>query len=398
MPVTSPANVNPEVLAWARTEGGWLPEQVARSLQVKPARVVAWEEGERQPTLRQVEKLARFFHRPLSIFFQPAKPDLPSLAAEYRRLPGVHVGAESPALRLAIRRMLSRRELALELAGEIGEDLPSFDLAAHLSEAPAAVGARLRIHLALSLDAQLSWANEWQAWRAWRTAAEHAGLLVFQFPGVELQEARGVSLLHWPSPAVGINSKEHVPQAKTFTLLHETVHLMLARGKEERPALFEERDENEWTSIERFAESAASHAFVPQDGLSQVISASHDPRSDWSIHEVRTLARRFWMTPAALATRLRESGFMTWTRYRQWRDEWSAYVATLPVRKGGFATQARKAVGRAGRPFTKLVLEAMSANRITSVDAARYLDLKFRHFDDLRALLIGSGDGPGNDA
>jgi Zn-dependent peptidase ImmA (M78 family)/transcriptional regulator with XRE-family HTH domain len=397
MPATGPANINPKMLAWARGEGGWLPEQVARRLQVKPERVVAWEGGDRRPTLRQVEKLARFFHRPLSVFFQDAPPDLPPLASEYRRLPGVHVGAESPALRLAIRRMSSRRELTLDLASELGEDLPSFELVAHLRDSPKAVGARLRTHLALSLETQLSWANEWQAWRAWRTAAEDAGAQVFQFAGVELAEARGVSLLHWPHPAVGVNSKERVPQAKTFTLLHELVHLMLARGHEERPALFEDRDEEQWTSVERFAESAASHAFVPEEGLRQTIEALHHPQTGWSLDEVRRLARRFWMTPAAFAARLRESGFMPWGRYQQWRDEWAAHVATLPVRAGGFATQAEKSVSRAGRPFAKLVLEAMAANRITSVDAARYLELKFHHFDDLRALLIGSGAGPGND-
>ncbi len=52
-----------------------------------------------------------------------------------------------------------------------------------------------------------------------------------------------------------------------------------------------------------------------------------------------------------------------------------------------------KAVNRAGRPFAQLVLEALSANRITSMDAARYLDLKFEHFDKLRAhLTAGPGD------
>ena len=35
----------------------------------------------------------------------------------------------------------------------------------------------------------------------------------------------------------------------------------------------------------------------------------------------------------------------------------------------------------------QLVLEALDANRITSVDAARYLDLRFEHFGKLRDVL-----------
>ncbi|MDH5539977.1 MAG: hypothetical protein OEY03_11295, partial [Rhizobacter sp.] len=113
----------------------------------------------------------------------------------------------------------------------------------------------------------------------------------------------------------------------------------------------------------------------------------------WLTQEVRRLARRFWITPLAMATRLRESGFMSWNRYNEWRGEWNQYVSSLPARAGGFATPAEKAMNRHGRPFVQLVLEAMSANRITSVDAARYLELKFQHFDQLRELVSGPGTG-----
>lgn len=398
MSATEFAPINPKVLAWARAEGGWLPEQVAKALHVKPERVLAWEKDERKPTFRQVENLARFFHRPLSVFFQPAPPDLPPLAAEYRRLPGVGVGAESPALRLAIRQMLSRRALALDLLDELSEQAILFDLVAHLSERPSAVAARLRARLGLSVETQLGWDNEWQAWRAWRAAAESTGVLVFQFTKVALEEARGLSLLDWPLPVVGVNGKESVPEAKAFTLLHEVVHLMLALGHEEQPALLEKRGAAEWLEVERFAESAASHALVPEEALAKSIGAARAPDRPWTISEVQRLARQFRITPLALATRLRESGFMSWQRYHDWRDQWSEYVATLPKRGGGFATPAEKVVGRAGRPFVKLVLEAMEANRITSVDAARYLDLKFQHFDQLRSLLRGPGEAAGSDA
>lgn len=101
------------------------------------------------------------------------------------------------------------------------------------------------------------------------------------------------------------------------------------------------------------------------------------------------MARRFWITPLAMATRLRESGLMSWGRYHAWRSEWQDYVSTLPTRSGGFATPAEKTFNRYGRPFVQLVLEAMSVNRITSVDAARYLDLKYQHFDQLKNIVNG---------
>jgi Zn-dependent peptidase ImmA (M78 family) len=315
------------------------------------------------------------------------------LAAEYRRLPGVKIGAESPQLRLALRQMLNRREYALNLYEELGEAIAAFDAVAHLSESAASVGERLRARLGVAVENQIAWTSEWQAWRSWRAAVEAAGVLVFQFNRVALEETRGLTLLDTPLPVVGINGKERVPEAKAFTLLHEVVHLMLAAGNEERPALQEQRNNEQWAEVERFAESAASHALVPEAALGRLLEAPSANGDAWSAQYVRRLARRFWITPLAMATRLRESGFMSWNRYNEWRGEWNEYVASLPARTGGFATPAEKALNRHGRPFVQLVLEAMSANRITSVDAARYLELKFQHFDQLRELVSGPGTG-----
>ena len=107
-------------------------DRVAKRLQVKEERIAEWEAGERQPTLRQVESLARMFHRPLRVFFMPRPPQLAPLAMEYRRLPGVEPGHESPELRLALRQMLARRENALNLMEELGQEIPEFTLRASL--------------------------------------------------------------------------------------------------------------------------------------------------------------------------------------------------------------------------------------------------------------------------
>src|SRR5687768_5927638 len=125
MPTTLPVPINPSVLEWARKESGYAIERVAERLQVKPERVAAWERGERPPTLRQVQELARFFHRPLNVLFLPSPPQLTPLAAEYRRLPGVTPGQVSPQLRLAVRQMVNRREAVLSLIEELGERVPA---------------------------------------------------------------------------------------------------------------------------------------------------------------------------------------------------------------------------------------------------------------------------------
>src|SRR3989344_4539850 len=392
MPNAPTVAVNPSILTWAREESGYAVDRVARRLKVKEERVAAWEKGERQPTLRQLEQLARFLHRPFSFFFLPRPPQLPPLAAEYRRLPGVEPGHESPELRLALRQMLTRRENALNLMEELGEPVREFSLNAHLRETAIVVGQRLRSAIGVDVATHIGWANEWQAWNAWRAAAEQIGILVFQLGKIPREEVRGLALLRMPLPVVAVNGKE-LPEAKSFTLFHEVVHLMLAIGHEEAPALRERRSSSEWDGVERFAEVAASHALVPEDALRSIIEQLGLHAAVWTIEEVRRIARKFRITPLAMATRLRESGFISWVHYNRWRSEWQSYVASLPPRTGGFATPVGKALNRAGRPFARLVLEALAANRITSVDAARYLGLKFEHFEKLRVRL---SEGPGD--
>ncbi|PTX95720.1 XRE family transcriptional regulator [Opitutus sp. ER46] len=386
MSVAAPVPVSSAVLVWARQESGYALERVAEKLAVAPERLAEWERGERQPTMRQIEMLARVFHRPLSLFFQPKPPSLPPLAAEYRRLPGIVPGAESPELRLALRKMSARREAMLQLLIELGESTAVFDLAAHLAESPVAVAERLRAALGVSPMHQREWSNEWQAWAAWRTAVERLGVLVFQFSKIPPEEARGLALLRTPLPVAAVNPKE-IPEIRAFTLIHEVVHLMLAAAKEEAPAARETRDDEAWAAVERFAEETASQTLVPEAMLAQEIQAGALPRHDWDLSDVRSLARRFKITPLAMATRLRGSGYFDWAHYQGWKRAWESFVATLKPRSGGYAHPVELTLGRAGRPFTRTVLEALDANRITPVNAARYLDLKFEHFEKLRAAL-----------
>ena len=245
--------------------------------------------------------------------------------------------------------MLQRRELAVQLNEELGFTISEFRTAARLSESPTAVGQRLREALGVPIEQQLGWRDEWQAWREWRSAVEQAGVLVFQFPKVSLEQTRGVSVLDFPLPAVGINSKESSPGARVYSLLHELIHIALTLGKEETVALGEPRSDPQWMEVERFAEEAASEAIIPQSALEQQLKGTAAPRDDWDVAMVRSLAARFRVTPLAMATRLRSAGAMSWDGYRQWRADWTDYLSSLKPRRGGIASPVDKTLGRAGR-------------------------------------------------
>ncbi len=284
--------------------------------------------------------------------------------------------------------MSSRRETALELAEQVGFATEPFTSSARLNEAPKDVAHRLRGALGVTGTQQLAWENEWQASRRWREAVEAMGVLVFQFPKVPLSEARGVALLDFPLPVIGLNSKETSPAARAFTIMHELVHLALARSHEEVTALKERRTDAEWEAVERFVEETASAILIPEIVLDAALPRMASLPAQWTLEAVRSLARLFRVTPLAMATRLRARGVMDWPAYRRWKEDWRVYLESRPApKKGGFATEVGKALSRNGEPFVRLVLQGLESNQVTAVDASRALGLGFGHFEKLRDAL-----------
>lgn len=388
MPRGTPALVNPALLIWAREDAGYSSMEAAVARAGKGfsvPKLQAWESGVAQPTLNQAERLADVYGRSYSLLCLPAPPQLPPLATEYRRLPGVRPGGEPPELRFAVRRLVQRRRLGLHLYAEMGEEAPEFSLRAHLSESVESVGQRLRAALDVSLADQFSWASEFVAYRAWRVAVERLGVLVCQIPGKGIGHVRGTSIVHFPLPVAGVSSKE-LPLSKPFTLLHEVVHLALAASDEERSASEETRDEPGWLQVERFCEGAAGAALMPPDAITGDEDVARQRRSnDWGVEAIRRTARRFRVTPTAVVTRLLRLGVMTPAKYASWKEDWQRYRDAHPDKPGfGIASPAEKAVSRNGPLFTSLVLGALNSDRISSVDASNYLDLNFGHVETLR--------------
>ena len=94
-------------------------------------------------------------------------------------------------------------------------------------------------------------------------------------------------------------------------------------------------------------------------------SASPCVRSHWSSHCAKTARMRWCRWPPVPATRLRESGLMSWDHYHVWRSDWDQYIAALPKPSDGFATPAEKTVGRS---YSAARLEFEKPTLVTNLD------------------------------
>ncbi len=325
------AAANLDVLRWARAMSGLTAEDAAHKLAVKLDRLEAWERGDSQPTISQLRRLADVYKRPLAAFFLPAAPADEPLPKDFRRFaPDAFVPAP-PELRNAVRAAHVRRQALLELYQELDETPPAFKLKARLHEDPEQVGTRVRN----ALSPQFPTTDGRIVFNAWRTAAEEAGLLVFQADAIALTEMRGLSLSEHPLPVVVLNIQDAY-RARTFTLLHEVAHIALGNGG---MCLLDESGPN--TPIRRtevFCNHVAGAASVPAALLLQELETPKRAVDELADDVLVTLARRYGVSSEVIARRLLTLGRVTAAFYQRKRIEFQQqYERLRSERSPGFA-------------------------------------------------------------
>jgi len=382
------ALVDAKLLTWARDNSGLGLEVAAKKARVAPGRLKNWEAGIARPTVNQLRGLAKAYKVPLGVFYLPEPPQPVQPVRDFRRLPEGAPRVQSPELRFEIRHARARREIALELYEAVEGHLPQFDAEARLSEDAEAVGARMRNLLGMTRDRQAGFRDDYEAFDAWRSGVEKAGVLVFQARGVDVSEMRGFSIGETPLPVLVVNIRDGV-RARIFSMLHDFVHVLLREtglcdlGEEGRP--------EEEQQVEVFCNRAAGAGMVPRDDLLQEDIVSQKSRAkgppQWSDVELSELARRYRASRETVLRRLLICGLATQSFYKKKRAQFQKEWKPSPK---GFAPPARAAVSTAGKLLVRLVLDAYYRANITASDVCDYLGVRFKHVGEIEREVMGA--------
>lgn len=385
------ANINPELLIWARETSGLTVEDASRRMRFKnPERLVAAERGDTKLTVPQLREAARVYRRPLAIFFLSHPPSAPEPFHDFRRVPGAEVPQPSPELLLEMRRARRRREVAVELFRDLEVPVPGFDLEASLEEDVDQVAQRTRDWLQIPLSEQRNWRESYTALNAWIAAVEARGTLVFHMRDVPLDEVRAFSISDSRLPVVVLNSKDP-PRARVFSLMHETVHLILRMGGLCDPIRAAPRGRGPDERIEYFCNRVAGAILVPADAiLSDPLVAGSRRSSDWEEQRIRTIAERFAVSREVILFRLLTFGFATFEFVSRKLAQYRREYAQRERQGEGYPPFHRLVVRDNGRRFTRLVLEALDRERITLADVSDYLGTRIKHLESI-AEAVGSG-------
>lgn len=391
------STINPALLTWARETAGFTPAEAAKRLKIDEGRLAAWEDraDEDAPSIPQLRKIAALFKRPLAVFYLQEAPPRFEVMRDLRRLPGVGARNFSPAVQLEIRTANERRELALELAEDLEQEIPKFTLSATIQEDSEAVGARIRTALGITTDLQLHWRdNDGRAgFNNWRGQIENLGVLVFQTTRFPSDQASGFAIAADNLPVIAVNRNDALTR-RTFSLAHELVHLMIrVSGVSELETDVVRPPEDQ--RIEVFCNSVAAAALIPRDVLLA------DPRvvgrgvrsTIWGDAEISDLARNFNVSREAVLRRLLTLNRTTDHFYRQKRTEYIAEYLESQKRKKEKAAETemkrnmpQETVSNVGKRLVNMLLDNYHQDRMTLSEISGYLGLKVKHVPKLEEV------------
>ena len=375
------AYVTPSVLRWARERAHVDVEQAARKVKKSTDQYLAWEAGGAHPTMRQAEVLADLFLVPLATFFRESPPAWPDPLVQMRRLPGLS-RRPSPELVRQVRLAYARREAALDLIAEIDEEPPAFQAEATTEEPAEAVADRLRYLIGITVEEQVSWPAEGDALNRWREAVERTGVLVFQVPYVDLADMRGFAIAERPLPVIGYNAKDSVA-GRIFTLIHELAHIVLGQSTLEGGDLSVLEDE----AVERFCNEVAAAVLVPSRAvLTDQIVASLGPDASWMPQQVQRVARKFKVSDAVMARRLRDLGRVNVDAYGRLYLRFSK-GEYAPAGSGG--NPYTNAIKRLGQPFLRLAFSSAYQEKITPLKLSGLVGVSVGKLGNLEQRVIG---------
>ena len=388
------ALVKPEILIWARESAGYTLDEVAAGSGL--AKAPQWESGELKPTINQLRILARKYKRPLAVFYLQEVPTDFQAIKDFRGLHSEGLRRMSPQLHLQVRAAQERREIALDLLEEIGEEVSELSISANLDEDPEVVGTNVRRHLRITDAKQRAWRDKREAFNGWRSLIEESGVLVFQMDKVDTNEASGFALSETKLPAIAVNRADTLSR-RTFSLLHEFAHLLLAKsGVSEFHIDVTRPPETE--QVEIWCNAVAAATMLPREIFQSqnVVRAQEPNNSFWTEESINGLASVFSTSKVSIMRRLLTLGLTDQAFYRaketEYANDYATYLerkkASYADREFGGRNMPNEAFSLLGRNFIRTVLVPYHSERITLRDVSEYLNLKTRHIPKVTQILL----------
>jgi len=392
------ANINSEMLEWARKEAGLSLAEAAHQAKIKATklktpeeRLEDWEKGRDYPTQNQLNQIAKAFYRPVLTFYMTDPPIPNDDVADFRTVADEDIGRPSPALRALVSKMKARQQEVLDILlerEEPPEPLPFIGSFPNNRD-DVAIAKDLERVLELPLARRENLSDNAALLRLIRNCAEEAGVYVLaegdlgsHHTDIPPTVFRGFVLADPIAPFIVLNDNDAKP-AQTFTLVHELAHLWIG---DSGISNFDPFDRAAGNETERFCNEVAAEFLMPRREIARAWEAYRDYDT---ADTVLALSKEFSVSRAAIAHRLWKMEQIPedtwWALYGSYKKEWEAWKAKQREQEEAPPLYFSMKKSQLGRKLISTVLRSVEAGEITYTRASRILNAAPSSFEKLRA-------------
>lgn len=271
-----PSIVSPLVVRWARTRLGLSEEALADSLGIKKSRLVGMETGVLPVSMTQAKNLARLLLKPVEMLMGSNPPVFKPGVADFRTVGNDEISNVSIQLEATLLHAQECQDWYSEMREDNGYAQIPFIGCISLNtpvEDAATIVSQL---LGISDSDRQRCKDSKEYFKLIVRSIENKNILVMQNGNVgnnnkqrlDVDEFRGFALSDKYAPLIFVNISDSA-NARTFTLIHEFVHLLLGNTGISSP----EADPDPQNQIEQYCNAVASEYLLPEKTLNAYCEA-----------------------------------------------------------------------------------------------------------------------------
>lgn len=340
----------------------------------------SWYQGEKRPTLKQLEDFAKVTRAPVGYLFLAEPPVERIPIPDLRTIGGGRIDRPGPDLLDTLYLCQQRQEWYRDHARMNGEAPLSFVRSVTTASAVDSVAGDLRQALGFDLDERRRAPTWTDALRSFIEQADSLGVLVMvsgivgnnTHRKLDPEEFRGFALVDDLAPLVFINGAD-TKAAQMFTLAHELAHVWLGESALSDAGLLSALSR----SVEAWCNKVAAELLVPLAALREHYRPGADLRE-----ELDRLAGVFKVSTLVLLRRIHDAGGLSRDLFETAYAQELKRLRAVPRGGGGdfYATQSARVGKRFARALVASTLEGQTLHR----DAFRLLGIsKLATFRDL---------------
>jgi Zn-dependent peptidase ImmA (M78 family)/transcriptional regulator with XRE-family HTH domain len=365
------ALINPKIIEWARDRADVPVDNLPKDLRTKYA---SWESGEKKPTFKQAQDLAKALRIPFGFLYLEEPPAEQPLTPDLRTVDDLHRAEYSAGLKDVISDAIRKQDWYRDSLVENGYDSLEFVGCFDSNTPPKTIANSISETLALSLEARKGTTKD-SVLRYLTDQAEEAGIWVMRSGKVgsntrrilDVEEFRGFALSDPIAPLVFINAAD-VSAAQIFTLAHELAHLWIGENGVSNYYL---GAVSKYPSAERLCNQVAAELLVP----AEVLKETWKPSATLQDNADR-LTRTFAVSNVVIARRALDLSIIDkdvffeyyrllqrrWKQIKDKRESGGSFDNSFPVSNG--------------RHFTEAVMRAVYSGALLMRDGADFLGVR----------------------